>query len=77
MADFTSKTAADGVAIITWDVADKSMNVMRADALQEGAAIHHIATPCCHEVAKTVARCRFPNTHSSPAHIEIVQRSIA
>jgi len=25
----------DGVAVITWDVADKSMNVMRLDALQE------------------------------------------
>ncbi|WP_022702614.1 FAD-dependent oxidoreductase [Pseudorhodobacter ferrugineus] len=28
MTDFISKTDADGVATITWDVADKSMNVM-------------------------------------------------
>ncbi|MBW7921259.1 MAG: enoyl-CoA hydratase/isomerase family protein [Rubellimicrobium sp.] len=28
MADFTMKTGADGVAVITWDVADRSMNVM-------------------------------------------------
>ena len=28
MADFTMQKGADGVAIITWDVADKSMNVM-------------------------------------------------
>ncbi|WP_137702409.1 3-hydroxyacyl-CoA dehydrogenase NAD-binding domain-containing protein [Marimonas lutisalis] len=35
MADFTMEKGADGVAVITWDVADKSMNVMRADALQE------------------------------------------
>ena len=28
MSDFTSVTGADGVAVITWDVAGKSMNVM-------------------------------------------------
>ncbi|WP_322867056.1 3-hydroxyacyl-CoA dehydrogenase NAD-binding domain-containing protein [Aquicoccus sp. G2-2] len=35
MTDFTMKTDSDGVAIITWDVPDKSMNVMRTDALLE------------------------------------------
>ena len=35
MTDFTMKTDASGVAIITWDVADKSMNVMSIDGLAE------------------------------------------
>ncbi len=35
MTDFTMKTDNDGVAVITWDVADKSMNVMSLDGLQE------------------------------------------
>ncbi|MGJ8618401.1 MAG: 3-hydroxyacyl-CoA dehydrogenase NAD-binding domain-containing protein, partial [Sulfitobacter sp.] len=35
MTDFTSKTDTDGVAIITWDVPEKSMNVMSFDGLQE------------------------------------------
>lgn len=35
MTDFTMKTGADGVAIITWDVADKSMNVMSFEGLGE------------------------------------------
>jgi len=35
MTDFTMKTDADGVAVITWDVADKSMNVMSFDGLTE------------------------------------------
>ncbi|PIV76285.1 MAG: 3-hydroxyacyl-CoA dehydrogenase [Rhodobacteraceae bacterium CG17_big_fil_post_rev_8_21_14_2_50_65_11] len=33
MTDFTMKTDADGVAIITWDTAGKSMNVLNLDAL--------------------------------------------
>ena len=35
MTDFTMKTDSDGVAVITWDVTDKSMNVMSFDGLQE------------------------------------------
>ena len=35
MTDFTMKTDSDGVAIITWDVPEKSMNVMSFDGLQE------------------------------------------
>ena len=35
MTDFTMKTDADGIATITWDVADKSMNVMSIDGLTE------------------------------------------
>ncbi|KHA53399.1 3-hydroxyacyl-CoA dehydrogenase NAD-binding domain-containing protein [Sulfitobacter geojensis] len=35
MTDFTMKTDANGVAIITWDVADKSMNVMSIDGLTQ------------------------------------------
>lgn len=35
MTDFTMKTDADGVAIITWDVPGKSMNVMSIDGLTE------------------------------------------
>ena len=35
MTDFTMQTGADGVAIITWDVADKSMNVMSFEGLGE------------------------------------------
>jgi 3-hydroxyacyl-CoA dehydrogenase/enoyl-CoA hydratase/3-hydroxybutyryl-CoA epimerase len=33
MTDFTMKTDADGVALITWDVPGKSMNVMSIDGL--------------------------------------------
>ncbi len=35
MAEFTMKTDADGVAVITWDVPGKSMNVMSFDGLRE------------------------------------------
>ncbi|THH37101.1 3-hydroxyacyl-CoA dehydrogenase [Aliishimia ponticola] len=35
MAEFTLTKGDDGVAIITWDVPDKSMNVMRLQGLQE------------------------------------------
>ncbi|MFD2740894.1 3-hydroxyacyl-CoA dehydrogenase NAD-binding domain-containing protein [Sulfitobacter aestuarii] len=35
MTDFTMKTDSDGVAIITWDVADKTMNVMSFEGLRE------------------------------------------
>ncbi len=35
MTDFTMKTDGDGIATITWDVEDKSMNVMSFDGLQE------------------------------------------
>ena len=35
MTDFTMKTGDDGVAIITWDVPGKSMNVMSATGFQE------------------------------------------
>jgi 3-hydroxyacyl-CoA dehydrogenase/enoyl-CoA hydratase/3-hydroxybutyryl-CoA epimerase len=34
MTDFTMTTDADGVATITWDVAEKSMNVMSFDGLE-------------------------------------------
>ncbi len=33
MTDFTMKVDADGVAIITWDVPEKSMNILRVEAL--------------------------------------------
>ena len=33
MTDFTMIKDADGVAIITWDVPDKSMNVMSRDSM--------------------------------------------
>ncbi len=33
MTDFTMQTDADGVAVITWDVAEKSMNVMTRDSM--------------------------------------------
>ena len=39
MTDFTMKTDADGVAIITWDVPVKSMNVMSIAGLSELDAI--------------------------------------
>ncbi|MCU4654973.1 3-hydroxyacyl-CoA dehydrogenase NAD-binding domain-containing protein [Roseibacterium sp. SDUM158016] len=35
MTDFTMKTDADGVAVITWDVASKSMNVLTREAFAE------------------------------------------
>ena len=34
MTDFTMTTDADGIAVITWDCADKSMNVVNWDALR-------------------------------------------
>ncbi len=39
MTDFTMKTDADGVVIITWDVPGKSMNVMSIEGLSELDAI--------------------------------------
>ncbi|APX90284.1 3-hydroxyacyl-CoA dehydrogenase [Brevirhabdus pacifica] len=39
MSDFTMKTDADGVAIITWDVADKSMNVMNQQGFADLEAL--------------------------------------
>ena len=33
MSDFTSVTDADGVAVITWDVTAKSMNVMTHESM--------------------------------------------
>ena len=39
MTDFTMKTDSDGVAVITWNVTDKSMNVMSFDGLQELEAL--------------------------------------
>ena len=35
MTDFTMQTGDDGIAIITWDVPGKSMNVMSFDGLVE------------------------------------------
>ena len=35
MTDFTLTTDADGVAIITWDCPEKSMNVMSFEGLRE------------------------------------------
>lgn len=35
MTDFTMTTDSEGVAVITWDVADKTMNVMSIDGLTE------------------------------------------
>ena len=35
MTDFTMETDADGVAVITWDTADKSMNVMSLEGLEQ------------------------------------------
>ncbi len=35
MTDFTMKTDADGVAIITWDVPGKSMNVLSRAGYQQ------------------------------------------
>ena len=34
MTDFTMTTDADGVAVITWDCPEKSMNVLNWDALR-------------------------------------------
>ena len=35
MTDFTMKTDAEGVAIITWDVPKKSMNVLSEAGIKE------------------------------------------
>ena len=35
MTDFTMETDANGIATITWDVADKSMNVMSVEGLEQ------------------------------------------
>ena len=35
MTDFTMKTDADGVAVITWDVPEKSMNVMSFEGIEQ------------------------------------------
>ena len=45
MTDFTMKTDADGVAIITWDVEGKSMNVANEQAFMELDSMHR--QRCC------------------------------
>ncbi len=40
MTDFTMKKDADGVAIITWDVPGKSMNVMSIEGCRR-TGCHH------------------------------------
>ncbi len=35
MANFTFDVDADGIALITWDMADRSMNVINSDAIEE------------------------------------------
>lgn len=43
MTDFTTKTDADGVAVITWDVPNKSMNVMSLESFAELEAAIDVA----------------------------------
>ena len=38
MANFKLDTDADGIALITWDMADRSMNVITMGVIEEGAA---------------------------------------
>ncbi|CZT34099.1 FAD-dependent oxidoreductase [Rhizobium sp. 9140] len=38
--NFTIETDADGIALVTWDMPDKSMNVFTADVLRELAAVN-------------------------------------
>ena len=37
--NFTLETDADGIALVTWDMPDKSMNVFTAEVMDELAAI--------------------------------------
>jgi 3-hydroxyacyl-CoA dehydrogenase/enoyl-CoA hydratase/3-hydroxybutyryl-CoA epimerase len=39
MANFTFDVDADGIALITWDMADRSMNVINADVIEELAKL--------------------------------------
>ena len=45
MANFKLDVDADGVALITWDMADRSMNVINADVIEElGKLVEKVAT---------------------------------
>lgn len=52
MTDFNYSVDADGVAIITWDIQGKSMNVLSLDGLAELEA--HIDTAVADEAVKGV-----------------------
>ncbi len=52
MSDFHFKKGADGVAIITWDVPDKSMNVMSFEGLEELDA--HVAAALADDAVKGI-----------------------
>lgn len=52
MTDFTMKTDADGVAIITWDVPGKSMNVLSIAALEQ--LIAHVEAALADDAVKGI-----------------------
>jgi 3-hydroxyacyl-CoA dehydrogenase/enoyl-CoA hydratase/3-hydroxybutyryl-CoA epimerase len=61
MTDFTSETGADGVAVITWDVPNKSMNVMSLDGLATliGLVDQALAEPACKGIIITSGKKDF------------------
>ena len=45
MANFTFDVDADGIALVTWDMADRSMNVINADVIEElGKLVEKVAS---------------------------------
>lgn len=61
MTDFTYDLGADGVAVITWDVPNKSMNVMSMEgfAALDGFIDHALADPACKGVIITSGKKDF------------------
>ena len=44
MANFKLETDADGIALVTWDMGDRSMNVITMDVIAElGAVVEKVA----------------------------------
>ncbi|PYF11201.1 3-hydroxyacyl-CoA dehydrogenase [Rhodobacter viridis] len=61
MTDFTCDLGADGVAVITWDVADKSMNVMSLEGFAQLSALVDgcLADPACKGIVLTSGKKDF------------------
>lgn len=65
MTDFTMSTDADGIAVISWDCPDKSMNVLNWDALRmlDGLIEQVIADETIKGAIITSGKKRFRRWH--------------
>lgn len=72
MTDFTYSAADDGVAIITWDVADKSMNVLSLEGWNELDA--HISTALADDAVKGVVITSGKDTFAAGMDLNIIAK---